>query len=376
MDVFKIICKDKKTKARIGILHTKKGSIETPFFMPVATKSSVKYLSSQDLETMNVKSVISNTFILYLQPGEKIIKKLGGIGKFMGFKGVNLTDSGGFQMYSPSCYINSNNERVCFRNPFSGEKVLISPEKDMEIQLDLGGDIAMCLDSMPLLSHSKKQIESAVEKTSFWAERCKKHHDRLQKNLPKSKRQLLFGISQGGVYSDLRKKSASQLLKIDFDGFSIGGLALGETHEEEMKAIEAHKSIIPEKYPCYLMGAGHPFEILEAIAKGVDMFDSRYPTQNARHGTVLTSKGMLKILNKKYESDKRPLDVNCKCFVCKNYSRAYIRYLLRQNEGNGLRLATYHNLFYINNLIKQSKDAIKKGKFLEFKRNVGKYYKK
>jgi queuine tRNA-ribosyltransferase len=336
----------------------------------------VKHISSRDLEEIGVNAVISNTFILHLNPHEKIIKKLKGIGNFMNFKGINVTDSGGFQMYSPSCYISSSDSGVLFRNPFKGEKVFITPEKDMEIQLDLGSEIAMCLDSMPLLSHSKSQIKEAVEKTSLWAERCRKHHEKMQIKLPKNKRQLLFGISQGGIYSDLRKESAERLLKIGFDGYSIGGLALGETCEEEMMAIEAHKSIIPEDKIIYLMGAGEPVEILEAIARGVDMFDSRYPTQNARHGTILTSKGKLKILNKKYESDKKPLDEKCKCFVCKNYSRAYVRYLIRQNEGNGLRLASYHNLFYINNLINEAKDAIKKGKFLEFKNKVKKCYKK
>ncbi len=324
MDSFKITHKDKKTEARVGILKTKKGNIETPFFMPVATKASVKYISSQDLKEIGINAVISNTFILHLQPGEKIIKKLGGIGKFMDFNGINITDSGGFQMYSPSCYINSNEKGVYFRNPFSGEKIHITPEKDMEIQMDLGSEVAMCLDSMPLLHFSKDKIKEAIEKTTMWARRCKKHHDEMQKRT-KTGRQLLFGISQGGIHADLRKKSASELLEIGFDGYSIGGLALGETHEQEMKAIEAHKSVIPEKYPCYLMGAGEPVEILEAIARGVDMFDSRFPTQNARHGTILTSNGKLKILNKKYESDKKPLDEECKCFACKNYSIMFRR---------------------------------------------------
>jgi len=372
--IFKIIHKDKKTKARIGIIRTKRGNIETPFFMPVATKTSVKYISSQDLEEISVKAVISNTFILHLNPGEKLIKNLGGVGRFMNFKGINVTDSGGFQMYSPSCYINSNNDGVNFKNPFNGNKIFITPEKDMEIQLDLGSEIAMCLDSMPLLHFSKKKIKEAIEKTTIWAKKCKKHHDKLQKNKG-IRRQLLFGISQGGIYADLRKKSAKELLKIGFDGYSIGGLALGETHGQEMKAIEAHKSVIPEEYPCYLMGAGEPVEIVEAIARGVDMFDSRFPTQNARHGALLTSKGKLKLLNKKYEKDKRPIDEDCNCFVCKSYSRAYIRYLLRQNEGNGLRLATYHNLYYLIKLVEGARDAIKKGKFRQYIEKVRRVYK-
>lgn len=373
---FNITHKDRKTNARVGKLMTKKGVIETPFFMPVATKTSVKHISSEDLYTIGVKAVISNTFILHLRPGEKVIKKMGGIGKFMNYNGINVTDSGGFQMYSPNCYISSNDKGVFFKNPFSGEKVFISPEKDMEIQLDLGSDVAMCLDSMPLLHHSKKEIKEAVRKTTLWAERCKKHHDKLQMNIAKNKKQLLFGITQGGIYSDLRKESAKNLLKFDFDGYSIGGLALGETTSQEMNAIKAHKLVIPFDKVTYLMGAGNPVEILEAISLGVDMFDSRYPTQNARRGTLFTSKGKIKIFNKKYETDKRPIDFECECFVCKNYTKAYIRYLLRQEEGNGLRLATYHNLFYMQKLIDDAKSAIKKGKFLEFKNRIKRAYRK
>ncbi len=264
---------------------------------------------------------------------------------------------------------------VNFKDPFSGEKIHITPEKDMKIQLDLGSEIAMCLDSMPLLHHSKKEISEAVRKTTLWARKCREHHDKLQKNTPINKHQLLFGISQGGIYSDLRKKSAKELLEIGFDGYSIGGLALGETIKQEMNAIEAHKLVIPKGKITYLMGAGHPVEILKAIERGVDMFDSRFPTQNARHGTILTSKGRLKLFNKKYESDKKPLDSNCTCFVCNNHTRAYTRYLLKQNEGNGLRLATYHNLYYMQKLVENARNAIKRGRFLEYKSDVEKAYK-
>ena len=207
MRCFKILAKDKKTKARVGRLTTKKGSIETPFFMPVATKTSVKHISSHDLEEMDCKAIISNTFILHLRPGEKLIKKLGGIGKFMSWKGINVTDSGGFQMYSPSLYLKSDEKGVQFRNPFTNEKVFITPEKDMEIQIDLDSDIAMCLDTMPLMEHSKKEIELAVKRTTNWARRCKIHHDKLQKKMPGNKRQLLWGITQGGIHADLRKRS-------------------------------------------------------------------------------------------------------------------------------------------------------------------------
>ncbi len=374
--VFKITHKDKKTKARVAILKTKSGSIETPFFMPVATKTSVKHISSHDLEEMNCKAIISNTFILHLRPGEALIKKMGGIGKFMSWKGINVTDSGGFQMYSPSLYIGSDEKGVIFKNPFTKEKVFITPEKDMQIQIDLNSDIAMCLDTMPLLHHSKKDIELAVNRTTSWAKRCKEQHDKLQAKLPGNKKQLLWGITQGGVYADLRKKSCEEMKKVNFDGYSIGGLALGESIEDEMKMVEISTKILPENKARYLMGAGNPTELLEAISAGVDMFDSRFPTQNARRGTLFTSKGKIRIFREKYKFDTKPIDENCNCFVCKNYTKAYIRYQLHQEEAVGFRLASFHNLYYLQELMRQAREAIKKGKFKEFMNKVKKVYKK
>ena len=232
----------------------------------------------------------------------------------------------------------------------------------------------MCLDRMPLYENSKQEIKEAVRLTTLWAQRCKQHHDQLQKNIPKEKRQLLFGITQGGIYKDLRKKSIKDLLELDFDGYSVGGLGLGEKREDEMKIVELQKSILPENKPIYLMGIGDPVEILEAIERGIDIFDSRMPTQNARRGTLFTSKGKLKILNKKYEADKSPIDKKCSCFACKNYSRAYIKFLLSQDEPVGKELASYHNLYYLQNLIEQAKNAIKNNKFKEFKKKIKKIY--
>lgn len=372
--VFTIIHKDKKTKARIGILQTKKGNIETPFFMPVATKATAKFINTKQLTELGAKAIISNALILSLKPGEKTIKKLGGIGKFMNFSGINFTDSGGFQMYSKSIYIKSNDNGVFFRNPFNGEKLFITPEKNMKIQLNINSEIAMCLDSMPLYENSKQEIKQAVRKTSIWAKKCKNHHDALQKNISKEKRQLLFGITQGGIYKDLRKKSIKELKKLDFDGYCVGGLGLGEKRKDEYKMIELQKSLLPNNKPIYLMGIGDPLEILEAISRGIDIFDSRMPTQNARRGTIFTSNGKLKILNKKYESDKSPIHKNCNCFVCKNYSRAYIKFLLSQDESVGKELASYHNLYYLQDLIKQAKQAIKNNKFKEFKNKIKKAY--
>jgi len=381
--VFTILYRDKKTNARVGKLITKKGEIITPFFMPVATKAAVKHINSKRLEEIGVEAVISNALILHLRPGEKTIKKMSGIGKFMNFSGINATDSGGFQMYSNSIYIDSNDNGVYFKNPFSGEKLFISPEKDMQIQLDIGSEIAMCLDSMPLYNNSKKGIEESVKKTILWAKRCKIYHDKMQKKISRQKRQLLFSISQGGVYPDLREKCSSELLKMNFDGYAIGGIALPEScyngnmenvKKQEHDAIRVHKKVVAEDKIIYVMGEGDPIWLLEAVSLGCDMFDSRYPTQAARRGTLLTSSGKMKILNKKYEYDKKSIDPNCECFVCKNYSRAYIRSLLKEEESVGRELASYHNLYYMQRLIEEIREAIKKGKFLDFKNKIKKAY--
>ncbi|MBR9704811.1 tRNA guanosine(34) transglycosylase Tgt [Candidatus Pacearchaeota archaeon] len=374
VETFEIKCKDKKTNARIGTLNTKSGCVETPFFMPVATRACGKFIDSRMLKEMNANAIISNALILHLNPGEKIVKKMGGIGRFMNYNGVNFTDSGGFQMYSESIFINSNDSGVKFRNPMNGDKLFITPEKNMEIQLDIGSDVAMCLDSMPLYERSKKEIGESVRLTGIWAGRCKKHHDKLQKGLGIRKRQLLFGITQGGKYLDLRKKSCSELVGMDFDGYSIGGFGMGETFEEEMRIVKQQKEIIPENKPVYLMGIGNPYEIIKAISFGVDIFDSRMPTMSARRGTLFTSKGKVRILNKKYELDKKPIDINCSCYVCKNYSRSYIRFLLRNNESVGKILASYHNLYYLQELIKTAKGFIRKGKFKGFLEKIKKLY--
>ena len=374
--MFKVIFKDKNTKARIGILKTKKGNLETPVFLPVATKAAVKYIDNLRLKEIKARAIISNSFILNLRPGVNLIKKLGGIGKFMNFKGINFTDSGGFQMYSNYLYEKANDKGVWFKNPYNNEKVFMTPEENMKIQFKLKGEVAMCLDSMPLYDDSKNSIKEAVRKTILWSDRCKKEHDRLQKRKNKIKRQLLFGITQGGIYKDLRNHCIKELLKLNFDGYAIGGFGLGEKKEEEFEIIKLHKKLIPENKPVYLMGIGDPVEILEAVSLGVDIFDSRMPTKNARHGTLFTSKGKLRILNKNYLYDKKPIDEKCKCFVCKNYSRAYIRFLLKEGEPVGKELASFHNLYYLHDLIEKAKDAIRKNKFLEFVKSVKRAYQK
>jgi queuine tRNA-ribosyltransferase len=372
--MFKITHKDKK--ARVGILTTKSGKVETPFFMPVATKGSVKHLSSHDLKSMKNTAVISNAFVLYLRPGDLFFKKFGDIKKFMNYHGINATDSGGFQMYKDTFLIKTTKDGVWFKSPFDGTKHFVTPEKDMEIQMHIGSDIAMCLDSMPLIEHSKTAVKDAILKTADWALRCKIYHDKLYINHKKNKRQLLFAITQGGIYPDLRKQSCNSLKNLDVDGFSIGGLALGEPKDKMFEMVKIHKSIMSENKPCYLMGLGSPLELLEAISMGVDMFDSRFPTQNARRGTIFTSKGKLRLMRKEFEFDNNPLDPDCDCFVCKNYSRAFIRYQLSQKEGTGYRLATYHQIYYLMRLMEQARSAIKKNKFTEFKNKIKKVYEK
>ena len=373
--VFEITHKDKKSNARIGILTTKSGEVETPFFMPVATKAAAKFITTPQIKEIGANVTISNAFILSLRPGTKIIKKIGGLNKFMNHHGITFTDSGGFQMYSKSIYQSSNDRGITFKNPISGEKIFMTPEQNMKIQLDINSDVAMCLDSMPLYEDSKESIKESARKTTLWAKRCKETHDKLQKRIPKDKRQLLFGITQGGVYPDLRTQSIKELAELDFNGYSIGGMGMGETKQEQYKIVELQKSILPENKPIYLMGIGDPVEIINAISHGVDIFDSRLPTQNARRGTLFTSKGKLRILNKKHEFSKKPIDKNCNCKVCQNYTRSYLRHLLNQQEPLGKQLASYHNLYFLQDLIRQAKENIKKGSFEKFKTKFIKKYK-
>ncbi|MBW3020979.1 tRNA guanosine(34) transglycosylase Tgt [Candidatus Woesearchaeota archaeon] len=369
--------KNKDGNARNGVLSTKSGSVETPFFMPVATKASIKHITTDDLVSMRNSVIISNAFVLFLRPGDEFIKKEGGIKNFMKYHGLNFTDSGGFQMYSDSFLIKTTDEGVWFKSPFDGIKHFVTPEKDMDIQLNIDSDVAMCLDVMPNFHGvTKEEITEAVRKTTLWAKRCKKHHDLKQKNIAKEKRQLLFGITQGGIHPDLREQSIKDLLELDFDGYSLGGMGMGEPKEGQYKMVELQRSMIPEEKPMYLMGIGSPVEILEGVERGADIFDSKFPTQNARRGTIFTSNGKLRILREEFEHDQKPLDENCDCYVCEKYSRSYVRYQLQQKEGVGYRLASYHNLYYLMRLMEKIRDSIKKGKFSEFKKDVVEIYEK
>ncbi|MBW2995752.1 tRNA guanosine(34) transglycosylase Tgt [Candidatus Woesearchaeota archaeon] len=363
--MFRLIAKD--GNARAGILKTSHCNIETPFFMPVATKTAVKYLDPKDLEEIGVQAVIANAFVLSLRPGIQTIKKAGGINEFMNFHNAIFTDSGGFQKIKDSFYIKSTDKGLRLKSPFDGKKFLLTPKLLMKIQNTIDSDVAMVIDEMPLHHQSKKEIELAVKRTHKWAKECLKHH--------KNKKQLLFGIAQGGLHQDLREKSAKFIGSLPFDGFAFGGLAIGEPEKKTYKMINSQVQHFPENKPRYLMGVGTPVQLINAIAAGADCFDSTFPTQNARHSTLFTSKGKIKIKNAKYKNDLAPIDKNCNCYICKNYTRAHIRHLMKMGEANGLRYCTYHNIYFINNLMKQIRTAIKEKRFTKFKKEFLKKYK-
>jgi queuine tRNA-ribosyltransferase len=363
--MFKIITKDKE--ARAGILKTRHGKVQTPFFMPVATKTAVKFLDPRDLEEIGIQAIISNALVLFLRPGTKIIKKAGGIHKFMNFHNTIFTDSGGFQKIRESFKPIIIDQGVRFKSPFDGKQHLLTPKLAMQIQQDLKSDVAMAIDDMPLHGNSKEEVAKSIKRTHDWAVQCLKYH--------KDKKQLLFGIAQGGIFKDLREESARFIGNLNFDGFAFGGLAIGETSKETYEMINLSIRYFPENKPRYLMGVGNPIQMLNAIEAGVDCFDSTFPTQNARHSTLFTSKGKLIIKRSKYANDLKPVDENCSCYVCKNYTRAHLRHLMKLGEANGMRYCTYHNIYFMNSLMKQAAKAIKEHKFSKFKKDFLKKFK-
>ncbi|MDO8428585.1 MAG: tRNA guanosine(34) transglycosylase Tgt [Candidatus Diapherotrites archaeon] len=354
--------------ARAGKLKTEHGTIETPFFMPVATKGSVKHISFEELKQTGTQCIISNAFIFYLKPGLEIIEKAGGIHKFINWNQPMFTDSGGFQMLNPEFLIKIEEQGVHFRSPFDGIKHFMTPEKVMEIEETLGADIAMCLDDVPVHTSEPKRLKESVERTKSWAKRCKESHT--------EKKQLLFGIAQGGTIEKLRKQSVQDIVDLDFDGIALGGLCIGETRDKMNIAIQASMPLIPENKPRYLMGVGTPFDLVNTIGYGTDCFDSCFVTRSARHGLVFTQKGNLNILHSQYKNDLKPLDPECECFVCQNYSRAYIRHLKVLGEENGLKYLSYHDLFFVQKLMKETRISIQENRFEKFKTEFLKIYKK
>ena len=350
----------KQTGARLGKVHTPHGAFDTPMFMPVGTLATVKTMSPEELVEMDAQIILSNTYHLWLRPGEDIVKEAGGLHRFMNWDRPILTDSGGFQVFSLSKIREITEEGVHFRHHLSGEKLFFSPEKAMQVQNDLGPDIMMVLDECPPYPATYEYMERSVSRTSRWAERCLEAHEQKET-------QALFGIIQGGEYTDLRKQSAKDLLSLGFPGYAIGGLSVGEPKEIMYEVLEETTPLMPSNKPRYLMGVGSPDALIEGAMRGVDMFDCVLPTRIARNGTCITSSGRLVVRNAKYARDFSPLDENCECYTCKNYTRAYIRHLINTNEIFGFRLTTYHNLYFLLELMKQVRNAISEDRLGDFK---------
>ncbi|MEN1969284.1 tRNA guanosine(34) transglycosylase Tgt [Lentibacillus sp. N15] len=350
----------KQSGARLGKVHTPHGSFDTPMFMPVGTLATVKTMSPEELTDINAKIILSNTYHLWLRPGADIIEEAGGLHTFMNWDKPILTDSGGFQVFSLSDMRDIKEEGVHFRNHLNGEKLFLSPEKSMEIQHKLGSDIMMAFDECPPYPATFDYMKASVERTSRWAERCLHAHQDVND-------QGLFGIVQGGEYEELRKQSAEDLSSLDFPGYAIGGLSVGEPKEVMNRMLEFTAPLLPTNKPRYLMGVGSPDSLIDGAIRGVDMFDCVLPTRIARNGTCMTSNGRLVVRNAAYARDFGPLDENCDCHVCKNYSRSYIRHLIKCNETFGFRLTTYHNLYFLLELMKKVRKAIYDDRLLDFK---------
>ena len=347
----------KQSGARLGIVHTPHGSFETPVFMPVGTQATVKAMSPEEVKGMGADIILSNTYHLWLRPGEEIVEKAGGLHKFMNWDGSILTDSGGFQVFSLSEMRKIEEEGVHFKNHLSGEKLFLSPEKAMHIQNALGSDIMMAFDECPPVHADRRYMEKSIERTGRWLKRCR---------AALTSGQALFGINQGGLDPELRLKSLKEITELDLPGYAIGGLAVGETNSEMYQILDFIVPKFPENKPRYLMGVGKPANLVEAIERGVDMFDCVMPTRNARHGHIFTTSGSINIKNAKYKADHTPLDSGLSHKFA-TYSKSYLHHLFKTNERLGERIATTQNLAYLKHLVNEIKTAAKAGKFKEFK---------
>ena len=363
---YEIINKSSESEARCGIIHTPHGDIETPIFMPVGTLATVKFLSPEDLDKINAEIILANTYHLWLRPNDDILKKIGGVHKFMNYHKPMLTDSGGFQVFSLSKTRKITEEGVEFKSHLDGSKLFLTPEKSIQIQNNIGADIIMSFDECIPYPSTYEYAKDSVERTLRWARRGKDAHQRDD--------QALFGIVQGGEYSDLREHCAKKLVEMDFDGYSIGGTSVGEDKETMYKMLDLTLPYLPKDKPRYMMGVGAVNDILEGIERGVDMFDCVLPTRIARHGTCMTSKGRVNIKKAIYKEDFTPLDSECNCECCKNYTKAYLNHLYRCNEGLGNRLMSIHNLAFLINLTNKAKQAIKEDRFKAFKEETIKKY--
>ena len=356
-------------RAKRAEMQTVHGVIQTPVFMNVGTVAAIKgAVSTADLNEIGTQVELSNTYHLHVRPGDKLIKELGGLHKFMNWNKPILTDSGGFQVFSLAKLRKIKEEGVTFNSHIDGHKIFMGPEESMQIQSNLGSTIAMAFDECAPAKADKKYVRNSVERTTRWLERCKKEMDRLN-SLPDTvnPNQLLFGINQGAVYTDIRIEHAKIISEMNLDGYAVGGLAVGETHEEMYHVLDETVPYLPQDKPTYLMGVGTPANILEAVDKGIDFFDCVYPSRNGRHGHVYTKFGKINLFNAQYEKDMRPIEEGCNCPACRDYSRAYIRHLLKAKEMLGMRLCVLHNLYFYNHLMEDIRGAIDEGRYSKFK---------
>lgn len=363
---FELLKKSKESQARLGRLYTSHGEIETPIFMPVGTQATVKTMSPRELKEIGSQIILSNTYHLYLRPGHELVKEAGGLHSFMNWNLPILTDSGGFQVFSLAKLREINDNGVTFRSHIDGSKHVFTPEKSMKIQMALGSDIAMAFDECAPYPCSYEETRKAMERTTRWAERCLEFHNHPY--------QVVFGIIQGGTYKDLRIQSSKELSSLDFPGYGIGGLSVGEPKSLMYEILDEMMPYVPDNKPRYLMGVGSPDCLVEGVLRGIDMFDCVLPTRIARNGTVMTSRGKLVIRNAQYARDFSPIDPECDCYACKNFSRAYIRHLLKADEVLGIRLTTIHNLSYLINLMKDIREAIKNDRLIDFTKNFYEKY--
>lgn len=368
METYRLLNKDGNAKR--GELHTVHGVIQTPVFMNVGTAAAIKgAVSTIDLQEIKTQVELSNTYHLHIRPGDKVIKQLGGIHKFMVWDKPILTDSGGFQVFSLSNLRKIKEEGVYFSSHLDGKKIFMGPEESMQIQSNLASTIAMAFDECPPYPATREYMEDSVNRTTRWLERCGKEMNRLnQLDETINKDQMLFGINQGGTYTDIRREHAKRISELDLDGYALGGLAVGESHDEMYRILEETVPYLPIEKPTYLMGVGTPANILEAVERGVDFFDCVYPSRNGRHGHVYTNFGRLNLFNAKHQLDDRPIEEGCQCPSCKHYSRAYIRHLLKAKEMLGMRLCVLHNLYFYNTMMEEIRDAISENRFSSYKK--------
>ena len=358
-------------RAKSATMETVHGTVETPLFMNVGTVAAIKgAVSTDDLKEIGCQVELSNTYHLHVRTGDKLIKEFGGLHEFMHWDRPILTDSGGFQVFSLAKLRKIKEEGVAFNSHIDGRKIFMGPEESMQIQSNLGSTIAMAFDECPPALAERKYIEESVARTTRWLQRCKVEMDRLNSLEDTiNKEQLLFGINQGGVIDDIRISHAKAISEMNLDGYAIGGLAVGESHEEMYHILDVTVEHLPKDKPTYLMGVGTPINILEAVDRGVDFFDCVYPSRNGRHGHVYTNCGKLNLFNKKYELDKRPIEEGCDCPACRSYSRGYIRHLLKANEMLGMRLCVLHNLYFYNTMMSEIRTAIRENRYTEYKNN-------